>query len=251
MACSSSFAAANALADARRRLVAVRIRRRDVREARDARLEERPVRGDAGGAHRRQRHAVIAVDARDHPGLAGTPAHLPIGARQLDAALRRLAAAAGEEEVVDRGVAQRRQPLGQLDGARIGVAAVAGAVGQRARLVVHCVRQLAAAVSRRDVPQPGQPVDAFPAVGVRQDRAVALYPDASARVERRLVQRMDQVRLVAREQFSVREIRYGHKPGTILAARDGGPAACLASCVGASCYIAALIRARPSPGGRA
>ena len=150
--------------------------------------------------------------------LPGRPAHLPIGARQLDAALRRLAAAAGEEEVVDRGVAQRRQALGQLDGARIGVAAVAGAVGQRARLVVHGFRQLAAAVSRRDVPQPGQPVDAFPAVGVRQDRAVALYPDASARVERRLVQRMDQVRLVAREQFSVREIRYGHQPETILAA---------------------------------
>ncbi len=96
-----------------------------MREAGDPRLEQRPVGCDAGRAHRGQRDPVVAIDPRNDLGLFWLALDLPVGAGQLDARLGRLAPAAGEEKVIDRRVAQRGQPLGQLNGPPVRVAAIA------------------------------------------------------------------------------------------------------------------------------
>ena len=75
----------NTLTDAGRGFVAIGVRRRNVDEPGDPRLEQRPVRAHAGGAHRRQRHAVIAPLSRDDLRLIGLAAQFPIRSRDLDA----------------------------------------------------------------------------------------------------------------------------------------------------------------------
>ena len=67
-------------------LPAIGIGRRDLDEARHQRPEHLVVGGHAGGAHRRHRHAVIAVDARDDLGLFRLVLHLPEEARGLEGA---------------------------------------------------------------------------------------------------------------------------------------------------------------------
>ena len=190
----------HALALAGRRFVAVRVGGGDVREARHPRLEERPVAAQAGGAHRRQGDPVVAVDPGDHLRLVRPAAQLPVGARHLDAAVGRLAAAAGEEEAVDGRVAEPRQALGQLDGARVGAAGVTGYVGQLGGLLAHRVGQLRPAVPGRYVPEPGQAVDILAPVRVGEDRPVALHPHAGVPLQRLFMERVDEVGEVAREK---------------------------------------------------
>ena len=66
---------------------------RNVNEARNARLEERPVSGNPRRAHGRQRRAVVAQLSRDDLRLAGPAAQLPVRARHFDSGLVRLGAA--------------------------------------------------------------------------------------------------------------------------------------------------------------
>ena len=58
--------------------------------------------------------------------------------------------------------------------------------------------------------------------------AVTLHPDAPAVVQRGFVKGVHQVRLVARNQLGVREVRYCHVPGNH------------SSSARAACYIARL-----------
>ena len=190
----------HALALAGRRLVAVRVGGGDVREPRHARFEQRPVAAEAGGAHRRERNSVVAVDPGDHLRLVRPAAQLPVGARHLDAAVGRLAAAAREEEAVDRGVAQSRQALGQLDGAGVRAAGVARNVGELGGLFAHRVGKLRPAVPGRYVPQSGEAVDILAPVRVGEDRPVALDPDPRVAVQRLFVQRVDEVGDVASQK---------------------------------------------------
>ena len=185
------------LAHPRRCLVPVRVGRRDVQKPGHARLEGGPVGGDAGRAHRRQGHPVVAPLARNHLGLARLAAQLPIGARQLEGGLARLAAAGGKEEAVDGGVGQPCQPFGQPDGAGAGAAGVGGAVGQRAHLLRRGLRQLAAAVAGDHVPQARQAVQILLAVGVHQHRAAALHPYVAGAGRAKGMKRVNQMAPVA------------------------------------------------------
>ena len=143
---------------------------------------------------------MVAVDPGDHLRLVRPAAQLPVRARHLDAAVGRLAAAAGEEEAVDGRVAESCEALGQLDGARVGAAGVPGYVGQLGGLLAHRVGQLRPAVPGRYVPEPGQAVDVLAPVRVGEDRPVALHPHTGVPLQRLFVERMDEVCDVAREK---------------------------------------------------
>ena len=166
-------------------------------------LEQRPVGAHPGGAHGRQRHAVVAVDAGDDLCLVRLATQLPVGARHLDAALGRLAAAAREEKVVDRRVRQRREMLGKLDRRLVRAAGVARHVGECCALGARRLCQLASPMTGQHVPHTGEPVDALVPVRVRQQGALALDPDAGRLLGSSVVQRVNQVRGVARDQLGI------------------------------------------------
>ena len=120
---------------------AVRIGRVDVEEARHARLEHRPERGQAGRAHRRQRQAVIGAMPRDDLGLVGLALRLPVEPGGLDRAFSGLGATAGEEERVDRRVGDLAQALSQGNGRVVGRPGIRRAVGQGGHLIVRGLGQ--------------------------------------------------------------------------------------------------------------
>ena len=144
----------------------------DPDRARHQRLErflDRRQAGDRQGAHG---GAVVGDVARQHlvaAGLAGGPEVL---AGQLPRRLHGLAAAGREEHPVERPGRQRRQPLRQLDGVRVGVAPQRE-VGQLAGLAGGGLGQLPAAVPGLDHEQARQPVQVAPPPAVPHPRALA------------------------------------------------------------------------------
>ena len=195
----------------------VRIGRVDVHEAGRARLEHRPERRQTGGAHRGQRQAVVGAPARDDRDLAGPVERLPVEPRRLERGLARLGPAAGEEERVDRGIEQRAQLLGQRDGRQVAAAGVGGLKGERGHLRLGGARQFAAAVANVDVPQSGEPVDVGGAGGIGDDGALAFHPDPGRPNRRRMVQRMQQVRMVGGDRV------VAGKHGAVNISRGSGP----------------------------
>ena len=193
----------DALALAGRRLVAVGVGGRDVHEARHARLEHRPVRGDPGRGHRREGDPVVAPLARDDLGLVRLAAELPVVAGHLEVAVARLPAPRGEVEAVDVRVGDRGEPLGELDRPRVGAPRVAGRVGELRHLGGGGVHQLPAAVAGGVVPQAREGVDVAVAVRVDELRALAAHPHLAAGVGGGAVQGVDEVFLVAEDESGV------------------------------------------------
>ena len=145
-------------------------------EARYARLEHRPVGGDARRAHRGQGDPVVAELARDDLVFARLAPELPVVAGHLDVGVGRFPAAGGEVEPVDAGVGEPRQALRQLDGVRVRAAGIAGCIAELVHLCGCRVRELLAPVPAGVVPKPRQSVDERIAVGVVEHRALATDP---------------------------------------------------------------------------
>ena len=213
---------------------AVGVGRLDVAEARRARLEHRPEGRQPGGAHGRQRQAMVGAMARDDLDLVGLAERLPVEARGLERALGRLGPAAREEERVDRGVGQAAQALSQLDGLLVGAACVGGVERQRGHLFLGGVGQFAPAVADVDVPQARQAVEVLTPGGVGDARAVALDPDACTGMRRRVVQRVHQVRLIGGKRCGWHELLGGRDPTVIAKApttlNPGAPSGGTARC---------------------
>ena len=133
---------------------------------RDAGFKKRPVCVESGGAHRSHGHAVIALDTGNDLRLSRLPAHLPVGARHLDAALGRLATAAGEEEPIDRRVGQCGQLLGEFDGLQVRATGITRDVGEGVCLGACRLGEFRSPVASQNVPQPRKSVDVLVAVGV-------------------------------------------------------------------------------------
>ena len=102
-----------------RRAVVVGVR--DPEGRRHQRLERRLHAGQAGDRQGALRGAVVGDRAADHLVLVGLADELEVVLGQLPGGLDRLAAAGGEEDAVQ--VARRvvGDPLGELDGVRVGV----------------------------------------------------------------------------------------------------------------------------------
>ena len=162
--------------------IAIRIRRWDVNEAGNARLEHWPIGRDTGGCCRCQRVAVIAPLPRDDFRLLWPALHSPVVPSGLETGVARLAASRREEESPDRRRRETRQSLGQLNRQRIGTSRVAGAIRQRLHLLSSNLGKFLPAVTRDDVPQTGEPVDVFLAVGIDEDRPFAAHPDMCGRL---------------------------------------------------------------------
>ena len=113
-------------------LLPIGVAGRDVDEARHPRLEHLPVGGHAGGAHRLERDAVVAVEARDDLGLVRLALGLPVEARGLERRLVGLGAAGGEEHRLHVLGRELDELVGQLDRRQVDGAGVAGVVGQLA-----------------------------------------------------------------------------------------------------------------------
>ena len=181
-------------------LVAVRVGRGDVREARDTGFEHRPVTADSRGTHRRQRHTVVGPLPRDDLGLLGLAQLAEVIASGLEVRIAGFATAGCEEKPVDRRVGHPGQSFGQGNRIRVGTAGVARAVGQGGHLVAGRVGQFLATVTGDDVPEAGETIDVFPAVGVDQCRTGSTDPDMSVLVAGLVVQRVDQVCAVTGQQ---------------------------------------------------
>ena len=182
-------------------LLPVRVTRRDVHEARHARLEHLPVSGHARRAHRLLRHAVVGVVARDDLDLVGLALGLPVEARRLERRLVGLRPAAGEEHGLHVVVGEPDELFGELHGRQVRRARVRREVGQLLHLRRRRLGQLGAAVADVDVPQAGEPVDVALAAQRLDRRPLAAHVDHRLGVIDRVVQRVDQVLLVGLDDF--------------------------------------------------
>src|SRR6266545_2456497 len=144
----------------------------DPHRAGHQRLEDLLDVGQAGDGQRAHGGAVVGDVAAEDLVAAGLADRPEVLARQLPCALDRLAAAVGEEHAVAVSRRDRRQPLGQLDRARVRVAPQRE-VGQLAGLLGGGLGQLGAAVADLHHEQPGQPVQVAPAVLVVDVGSVA------------------------------------------------------------------------------
>ena len=102
--------------------------------------------------------------------------------------------------MVDVGVGDPRELLGQLDRARVGAASVAGGVGHLGELLAPRLDQLAAAVAGSVVPEAGEAVDEAVPVRVDEEGPFPTDPDLAGGVGGTAVQRMEQVRVISIEQ---------------------------------------------------
>ena len=100
---------------------------------------------------------------------------------------------ADEEDVINRRIADGRQPFGERDRRLIRTTAVSRYIRERGRLRPHRVGQFATPVPRCDVPEARQSVNKRPPVGVGQDCAVARDPDLGLCMSARIVEGVDEM----------------------------------------------------------
>ncbi len=155
---------------------AVAVRGAELDEPGQQGLELLPVDGEPLGARRGHRGAVVGAVAEEDHVLGAVAAVAVVLARHLDGGLDRLAAAEGEEDVVEVARQQRGDLGGELD---------RGLVGDPEDVVdrelLHLrldgVVDLAAAVADVDRPQAGEGVDVLVALGVVDERALGVVHD--------------------------------------------------------------------------
>ncbi len=152
---------------------AVEVRVGHLRGAGNERLEHRLHRGHAGERQGAVRSAVIGDVAADDLGLGRFAHQLVVLLGQLPGRLDRLAAAGGEEDLVEIAGGIVGQPVGQLDRLRVRVGPEREE-RQLAGLPVGSLSQLDATVAGVDDEQPGQAVQVALAVDVPDVGAVAL-----------------------------------------------------------------------------
>ena len=140
----------------------------------DERLEVLLERRDPGDGQGSLGRAVVGDGARDHLVLAGLADELEVLLRELPRGLDGLAAAAGEEDPVEVAGREPGDPLGELDGAGVGVRPQREE-RELLRLTGHRLADLGAAVPDLDDEEPGEPVDVLLARLVPD--VVALAPD--------------------------------------------------------------------------
>ena len=104
-----------------------------------------------------------------------------------------------------RRIRQSREPLGQLDRARVRAAGVARRVGQRLELLARGLGQLAAPVTEDDVPQSGEPVDVFLPVSIHEHRPVAAHPHVARPMSLRIVEGMNERGEVAFQEIGLHD----------------------------------------------
>ena len=92
------------------------------------------------------------------------------------------------------------EPLGELDGSDVRAAAVAGRKRQCLELRARGLGELAAAVTKDDVPEAGKAVDVLLAVGIDENRAVPADPDAAGSLNGGIVLWMDERGEIAGEE---------------------------------------------------
>ena len=140
------------------------------------RLERRLGLRDAGDGERALRGAVVGHRAADHLVLARLAGELEVLLGQLPGGLDGLAAAGGEEDPVEVAGRVLHEPVGELDGHRVGVGPQREE-RERLGLLGGGLRQLAAAVPGLHDEQPGQAVEVAAALVVPDVRALALDHD--------------------------------------------------------------------------
>src|SRR3954451_3500390 len=159
---------------------AVEVRVRHVAAAGGERLERLAQRGDAGGAQRAHRRAVVGDLARDDLVLVRLAGELVVLAGEAYGGVGRLAAARGEEDAVEVAGGHRREARGELDRGRVRV----GPRGEEAELlglVGARLGDLGAAVADVHAEQRAQAVEVLVAVLVPDVAAVALDDDGDLR----------------------------------------------------------------------
>ena len=184
----------------------------NVHKAGHARLKGWPIGRQAGGAHGRQRGAVVAAHLADGLDLARLAHGLPVVARGLDGAVGRFTAAGGEEKPVDVGVGQAGQAFAQRHGLQVAAARVARGIGQCPHLRCGSRHQRGLAVTQGHVPQAGHGVDVTVAVGIDQFAAFAFDPDFAVQVGFFTVQRVHQVAVIACQQLGVEVVAHEQTP---------------------------------------
>ena len=199
-----------------RALEAVGVRILDVDESRDARLERVPIaRAHARGTHGLQRQPVIGLRAGNHLHLVRPAGGLPVEARRLERRFVRLRAARREEHGLEAVGRQADQPVSQCDRRDVRSADVARAEGQLAHLFGRGVGQLLAPVADVDVPQAGQAVDVLAAVDVIADGTAPTRPDDRVEVVARMVQRVNEMRVIEGNELCSGPGHQCHRKGVV------------------------------------
>ena len=119
---------------------------------------------------------MVGDVAADHLGPLRLPDHPEVLAGQLPGRLDRLGATGGEEDPVEVAGREARHPVGELDGARVGVGPERE-VGQRPGLLGACLGELGAAVADLGGEQSGEAVEVALAVLVPDVGALAPHDD--------------------------------------------------------------------------
>ena len=160
---------------------AVEVGVRHLERAGYERLEHLAGGRDAGDRQRAVGRAVVGDRAADHFGLHRLAGQLEVVLGHLPRGLDGLAAASGEEDLVQVAGRVRGEPVGELDRLRVGVGP------QREereilRLPVRGLGQLVPAVAGLHDEQPGQPVQVPLAVDVEDVGALAAHDRGHRRV---------------------------------------------------------------------
>ena len=158
--------------------------------------------GHAGGAHRRQGHAVIGMNARDDLGLFGLVFDLPVITREFERGLVGFGTRCRKIGGGGIGVGMADDLLGEPDGRLVRRTDIGRGKGDPPHLSACCLGQLGAAVADIDVPQPRKPVDVFAALGVVQHRATPLGDDQRLFVIIGIMQRVDEVTPIRFEKLA-------------------------------------------------
>ena len=135
----------------------------------------------AGDRQRALRRAVIGDVAADHLGLHRLADELPVLLGELPRGLDGLAAAGGEEDLVQVAGSEVGQPVGQFDRLRVRVGPQREE-GEFARLLERGLGEFTAAVPGLHDEQAGEPVQVALAVHVEDPRAVAAHDRRHGRV---------------------------------------------------------------------
>ena len=148
------------------------------------RLEHRLHRGDAGDRQGSLRRAVIGHRPRDDLVLGGLALQLPVVLGELERGLDRLAAAGGEEDLVE--VARRLvgETIGQLDRGRVRVRPQ-GEERQLGSLRRGSLGQSTSTVPCVHDEEAGEPVEVLLALGIPDAVPLALDDDGHARLGHR------------------------------------------------------------------